>query len=192
MRKKLLAAITVFILLFSGCSSVSQEDYDAKIKELETAQKELETSKTELETVKNDLESVKKEYADYKQQYVDAELKKAGAVAWVQESFGTEAQAIVNGNDLYVNIPIGFTISQKSINSLMTTLLSSLSLYSTYYATNPEQLPYDSVTVIILDEETKFDMMSLQLLANGKFENNVMLNMDNITKLLTYVDNAVR
>ncbi len=73
----------------------------------------------------------------------------------------------------------------------MTTLLSSLSLYSTYYATNPEQLPYDSVTIIILDEETKLDMMSLQLLANGKFENNVMLNMDNFTKLLTYVDNAV-
>ncbi|MFQ7080690.1 MAG: hypothetical protein ACLTUZ_15130 [Sellimonas intestinalis] len=40
--KKLLVALFISTILLSGCSSsVSQEDYDAKVKELESVQKEL-------------------------------------------------------------------------------------------------------------------------------------------------------
>lgn len=46
--KKLLVALFISTVLLTGCSSsVSQEDYDAKVKELESVQKELTDLKKE-------------------------------------------------------------------------------------------------------------------------------------------------
>ncbi len=120
--------------------------------------------KTELENIQTELSNTQKEYADYK--------KKLSRMKWQNRElkdgqlllFGEHAQAIIYNNDLYVNIPTGYTISEKSINDLWNAILSGVRLYSVYYLTNPEQLPYDCITIIAQDEETGLDILSAQFL----------------------------
>lgn len=188
MKKKLLLALTMLALCLSGCSSISEEEYEIKVNELESTKKELEIAQKELETTQ-------KEFADYKNQIVEDEMKKSGAKAWVETAFGKDACAIINEKDLYVSIPVGYTLSEKSIKSLLNKIFSGASLYTTYYQANPEQLPYDSVTIIVLEENTKLDMMSIQFLKNsdGTFtQNTTMINMDDYLKILSYINKALQ
>lgn len=188
MRMKLLLIIAISALCMGGCSSVSKEDYETKVNELETVQKELES-------VKEELKSTQKEYAEYKGQIVESEMKTSGAKGWAETAFGKDAHTIINGNELYVNIPAGYTLSEKSIESLLDKIFSGISLYTAYYQTNPEQLPYDSITIIVLDENTKLDMLSIQFLNNsdGTFSQNAtMINMKDYVKILSYINNALQ
>lgn len=59
-RKSLLLSMCI-ILSLSGCGSISQKDYDAKVSELESIKKEFESSKTELSELKSELENAKKQ-----------------------------------------------------------------------------------------------------------------------------------
>ena len=110
MKKKIIFLL-LFIMSMTACSSVSQEDYNSKTKELENM-------KTELANIQTELSNTQKEYADYKKQIVEEEMAKSGAKGWATTAFGEHAQAIVYDNDLYVNIPTGYTISEKSIKAL--------------------------------------------------------------------------
>lgn len=202
MKQNLLLTIFVFTLCITGCSSISKEDYDSKTNELENVQQELKNvqqdfnnAQKELETMQQELENVKTEYADYKKQNVEEELTKAGAKAWAETAFGKDAYISINDKDLYVNIPVGYTLSEKSITSLMNNIFSSLSLYTSYYKTNPEQLPYDSVTIIVLEEKTKLDMISMQFLRNPDdtfTKTATMINMADTTTILSYIDKALQ
>lgn len=188
MKIKLLLAITIFSICTGGCSSVSKEDYDAKVEELEMVQKELES-------VQENLKTTQKEYAEYKGQIVEEEMKKSGARAWAETAFGTNAYTIINDTDLYVNIPTGYTLSEKSIESLLNKLFSGMSLYTTYYQAEPDQLPYDSITIIVLEENTKLDMLSIQFLKNsdGTFtQTATMINMNDSVKILSYINKALQ
>lgn len=69
---------------------------------------------------------------------------------------------IVSNNNLYINIPTGYTISEVTISSLWDKVYSALTQYSEYYNASPQSLPYDSVTIIVLNEETGLDMLSFQ------------------------------
>lgn len=61
MKKKSLLLSICIILSLSGCGSISQEDYDTKISELESVKKEYESSQAELSELKSELEDVKKQ-----------------------------------------------------------------------------------------------------------------------------------
>ena len=173
--KRILIALFISATMLTGCaSSVSQENYDTKVSELEKVQKEL----TEL----------KKEKAQ-------EDMSQAGAKAWVLESFGEKAKYSISDNDLYVTLDTGYTLSEKSIEALWSDIQSSLSLYGNYYRENPEKLPYDSVTIIVLEEETGLDMISFQLLkcADGSFKQNTsMVNLEDFNKIVPYLNNALK
>nr|WP_302143569.1 hypothetical protein [uncultured Schaedlerella sp.] len=175
MKKRIIVLSILIATLLSGCgSSISQEDYDSKVAELEKVQKEL----TELKT-----------------QNAEKGMSEAGAKAWATESFGEAAQIIIHDKDLYINVPTGFTVSEKSIEALWTKILSGLSLYADYYKMNPEQLPYDSVTIIVLEEETGLDMLSCQFLKNadGSFtQNAAMINISDFNKIAPYLSKAIK
>lgn len=206
MRKKLLLIAILSMLCMTGCSSISKKEYASKFKdvqqdlwdlhkEYESKSDELTEVQQELESVQKELESIQKEYANYRKKNVEEEMSKSGAKAWVETAFGTDAQAIINGNDLYVNIPVGYTLSEKSIQTLMDNILSGLSLYAGYYQLNPEQLPYDSVTIIVLDEGTNLDMISVQFLKNsdGTFtQNATTINMNDYLEILAYIGKALQ
>lgn len=195
MKKIFLLALTTLALCLSGCSSISEEEFETKVNELESTQKEFESTQKTLETAQKELETTQKEFADYKNQIVEDEMKKSGAKAWVETAFGKDAYAIINEKDLYVNIPAGYTLSEESIKSLLNKIFSGASLYTTYYQANPEQLPYDSITIIVLDENTKLDMMSIQFLKDqdGNFtQNTTMINMDDYLKILSYINKALQ
>lgn len=176
-------------IILTGCnSSISQEDYDAKVSELKIMQEKYSEKSTELETIQKELTKLKTKNAKN-------EMEKAGAKAWVKTAFGDDAQTIINDNDLYVNIPKGYTISEKSIESLWNKVLSSLSLYRDYYKETPDQLPYDSITIIVLEEETGLDMVSFQILKNtdGTFtQTAVTLNIDDYRSLVPYFSKAIQ
>lgn len=173
--KKIITIMIIAATLLTGCSSsVSKDDYDSKVEELEKVQSEL---------------------TDLKRKTAEDDMSKAGAKAWVAEAFGDNAEVIVNNNDLFVNIPSGYTISEKSIEALWTTVQSALSLYSSYYKENPEQLPYDSVTIIVLEEETRLDMISFQFLKNsdGSFTQNAsMVNISDMNTIVPYLNKALK
>lgn len=186
MRKRLLLTIALFVICLCGCSTISRDEYEAKVNELETVQEELETVQTELE-------NLQKSDANYKRQIVESEMSKAGAKAWTETAFGEDACAIINENDLYVSIPVGYTLSEKSIESLLDKIVSGISLYAAYYQAEPERLPYDSVTIIVLEENTKLDMLSIQFLkdSNGSFsQNTTMINLDDSLELISYINKA--
>lgn len=206
MKKALLFITILSMLCITGCSSISKKEYASKFndvqqelvslhKEYESKSDELSAVQQELVSVQKELESVQKAYANYKKKIVEEEMSKSGAKAWAEVAFGTEAQAIVNSNDLYVNIPVGYTLSEKSIKDLMNKILSGLSLYAKYYRQNPEQLPYDSVTIIVLEEKTNLDMISVQFLKNpdGTFtQNATMINMNDFIEILPYIGNSLQ
>lgn len=173
--KKLLVALFISTILLSGCSSsVSQEDYDAKVKELESVQKEL---------------------ADLKEEKAQKGIDQAAAKAWVSESFGDNASCTIMDNDLYVSLNSGYTLSEKSIEALWNDINAALSLYGAYYRESPEQLPYDSVTILVLEEETGLDMISFQFIkaADGSFSQNTsMVNLQDINEIVPYLNNALK
>lgn len=43
-------------------------------------------------------------------------MKGSGAKGWAQTAFGNDVQTIINGKDLYVNIPVGYILSEQSCN----------------------------------------------------------------------------
>lgn len=186
MKKKFILFFILFfiliITLLSGCgNTVSQEEYDKVNKELKTTQKELKNIQKEL----NNLEAQK----------TQEDLVLAAAQAWAEIAFGKSSEAFIHNNNLYVNIPTGYTLSEKSIDALWTNLQSGISLYSTYYKTGPELFPYDSVTIIVLEEETKLDMMSLQFIKNpdGSFSKNAsMINLSDSNRIIPFLDKALR
>lgn len=98
------------------------------------------------------------------------------------------------GNNLYVTIDSGYTLSQKSIEALWTNVQASFSLYGTYYRENPDKLPYDSVTIIVMEEATGLDMMSFQFrkAADSSFTNASMVNLQDMTKIVPYLNNALK
>lgn len=180
MKKKIIFLL-LFIMSMTACSSVSQEDYNSKTKELENM-------KTELANIQTELSNTQKEYADYKKQIVEEEMAKSGAKGWATTAFGEHAQAIVYDNDLYVNIPTGYTISEKSIKDLWNTILSGVRLYSVYYLTNPEQLPYNCITIIAQDEETGLDILSAQFLKNSDntfTQNTIMISINEFDTIIS-------
>ena len=166
MKKRIIVLSILIATLLSGCgSSISQEDYDSKVAEIEKVQK------------------------------AEKGMSEAGAKACATESFGEAAQIIIHDKDLYINVPTGFTVSEKSIEALWTKILSGLSLYADYYKMNPEQLPYDSVTIIVLEEETGLDMLSCQFLKNadGSFtQNAAMINISDFNKIAPYLSKAIK
>lgn len=172
--KKIFIALFISATLLTGCSSsVSKEEYDAKVKELDSVQAEL---------------------AELKKEKAEEGINQAGAKAWVVESFGENANYTVMDNDLYVAINSGYTLSEKSIEALWNDVNAALSLYGSYYRENPDQLPYDSVTILVLEEETGLDMISFQFLkaADGSFtQNTSMVNLQDINEIVPYLNNAL-
>lgn len=172
--KKFIIITVLLATLLTGCSSsISKEDYDSKVEELKNVQAEL----TEL----------KKEKAE-------EGIKEAGAKAWVYESFGDNTPYSIMNNNLYVSIESGYTLSSKSIEALWTNVQASLSLYGSYYRENPDKLPYDSVTIIVLEESTGLDMMSFQFRksADGSFSNASMVNLQDMKEIVPYLSNALK
>ena len=75
-RKSLLLSMCI-ILLLSGCgSSISQKDYDDKVRELKTIQKDYDTKVAELEAAQNEISELKEklEAAQIKQAETDNEV----------------------------------------------------------------------------------------------------------------------
>ena len=63
-----------------------------------------------------------------------------------------------------------------------------------YCKEKPEQLPYDTVSVIILDEYTGLDMISFQFIKNddGSFsKNQQMVSCVDSIKLIQYLNKAL-
>ena len=158
----------ISITLLTGCSSsVSQEEYD----------------------------KVKKELTELKKEKASTGIDQAGAKAWVTTSFGDNASYTIMDNDLYVVLNSGYTLSEKSIEALWNDINASLSLYGTYYQEAPDQLPYDSVTILVLEEETGLDMISFQFIkaADGSFSQNTsMVNLQDINEIVPYLNNALK
>lgn len=172
--KKFISITVLLATLLTGCSSsISKDEYDSKVAELEKVQKEL---------------------TDLKKENAEEGIKQAGAKAWVYESFGENVPYVVVANNLYVTIDSGYTLSQKSIEALWTNVQASFSLYGTYYRENPDKLPYDSVTIIVMEEATGLDMMSFQFrkAADSSFTNASMVNLQDMTKIVPYLNNALK
>lgn len=166
--KKLIITMLISATLLSGCSSsVSQEEYD----------------------------KVKKELTELKKEKSNMEMEQAGAKAWVSASFGDNASYTIMNNNLYVSLNSGYTLSKKSIEALWNDINAALSLYGTHYREAPKQLPYDSVTIIVLEEETGLDMISFQFIkaADGSFSQNTsMVNLQDINEIVPYLNNALK
>ena len=175
MKKRILIPFLLIVTLLSGCgNTVSQKKYDKVVKELEEKQSEL---------------------TDLKKEQASEGMSQSGAKAWVVESFGDNAETIIYNNNLYVNIPTGYNISEESIKTLWENVNASLPLYGQYYKTNPEQLPYDSVTIIICEEKTGLDMLSFQFLKNADntfTKTALMINTENINSISPYLKKALK
>ena len=197
--KKIFTILLVFSMSLSlmACSSnnVSKEDYDSQANELQNIKEELSELQKNYESKTDELQSVKQELSDLKLQETKDELSKAGAVAWAETVFGKNIQIIIHDNDLYINIPTGYTISQESIKTLWKNVRSGLTLYAGYYKQNPEQLPYDSVTIIVLEENTGLDMLSFQFLKNSDntfTETACTINISNSQTIIPYLSDALK
>ena len=180
------------MLSLNGCSSVSQKEYDAKTKELTELQEKYDKKVNELE---KSLSESQKEVANLKDEVVQKGFSESGAKAWAAESFGDDAQVIINGNDLYINLATGYTVSEKSIEALWNKIVNALTLYSNYYKIAPDNLPYDSVTIFVLEENTGLDMLSFQFLkseSSDTFEqNSIMINFYDIQTIVQYLQKAM-
>lgn len=193
MKRKLLLALIASLSL-TGCSTVSQDEYDLQSKELTTLQSEYDAKSKELENSVKELSEVQKELIKYKKEKTDKGFAESGGKAWAATSLGESAEVIVSNNNLYINIPTGYTISEVSISSLWDKVYSALTQYSEYYNASPQSLPYDSVTIIVLNEETGLDMLSFQFLKNddGTFkENSTMVNLLDSQTIIPFLSKAI-
>lgn len=64
MRKNLFLLSMGIILTISGCNSISQEEYEAKVAELESAKNELNSAQNELDILQSQISEVKNELAE--------------------------------------------------------------------------------------------------------------------------------
>lgn len=183
--------LTIVVICITGCSSVSQKDYDDKVKELKQAKDDLNKKQEELENAKKDLKETQKNLENAVNKQLDSiqqdsqdEMDKAGAKTWGEEVFGKTAKVYVTDNQVFVIIDSKYTTSQKSIKKLWKKIVSGVRLYSGIYKTMPEAFPYDSVTIIARDKKTGLDMMSVQFIKNsdGSFSKNaITFNIDDFS-----------
>ena len=193
MENKVLLLLTITVLCITGCSSVSQKDYDDKVKELEQVKADLNKNQKELEGTKKDLNETKKNLENAVNKHLDSiqkdsqdEMDKAGAKTWGEEVFGKSAKVYVTDNQVFV-VDSKYTTSQKSIKKLWKKIASGVRLYSGIYKTMPEAFPYDSVTIIARDKKTNLDMMTVQFIknSNGTFSQNaITFNIDDFSKYM--------
>lgn len=194
MKNKILLLLSIIVLCITGCSSVSQKDYDDKIKELKQVKADLNESQEELENTKKDLKEANKNLDNAVNEHLDSiqkdsqdEMDKVGAKSWGEEVFGKNTKVYVTDNQVFVVIDSKYTTSQKSIKKLWKKIVSGVRLYSGIYKTMPKAFPYDSVTIIARDKKTNLDMMTVQFIKNsdGSFSKNaITFNIDDFSKYM--------
>lgn len=166
--KKILLCMGL-LLLFTGCSKVSQKDYDELKSEYDTLKTDYDNIQNENSRLKNDYNTLKEENdttkADYKEylnkysEVIANNSDKNFIEAWGKTAFGDGVECGKIDNDK-VQLTVSMTnVNSKNINKFMTTLYDNISLLGVLYgATSNMEVHKIYLKVIDNDSSPVFEI----------------------------------
>lgn len=160
--KKGLFVLSLFIIVsLSGCSSISQEEYDSvvaerdeTVKKLDTLQADYNSMSKEYDSKSNDYEKLHSEYQileSERKERVDKEMELAGTKAWVTTCFGDDSIYFVENTDYLQCISSNrYSCTLGGIKDAWNDQLSAMKLLPISITT-----PYEKIAVKYLDDDQK-------------------------------------
>ena len=174
--------ISTLMLLLAACSSgIAQSDYDSILEENNAL-------KSQYESLQNDFEEMKQkniELAEKNIESLEANATKEYINAWLSTAFNEKTTfCISDDNKLHINIYYSDEFSISLFSSMMDDYTSSMSLLGVLYATVPENLSFDLITMNFYDKNNNGIIgTSFYLNDSDLITNDMMINITHVYEI---------
>lgn len=162
-KKKLLVVAFAVGVILSGCSNISQDEYDT----LKTENTSLKKSNDELENKLKDLQEDYDKLIDEKAQAAEKEMKKSVPRAWATTCFGDDCSITFSDNNEFIQIICnkGYQITQESVKEIYSTLLASMPSLGVYQ----DSIEWERISINFCDKDKKEFLEFILKKTNGVF-----------------------
>lgn len=184
MKKKIFILTFVGCMLLSGCSKVSQEEYDS----LKTKYDNLVENNNDLSDQYDKVKANYEQLLEEKSQHVEAELKTAVPRAYAETYFGEGSLTLCSENGEYVQIICEkkYEASVESIQEIYKSILSSIPGLVEYY----DKIEWERIGIKFLQENGKELIEYVLKKENGQFDLEcISMEYDNLYLIITALSN---